>query len=194
MLYTTQQLRSCYDFIKVNLANSLMLCCVCLMIIGCQSNMKPSDNLPDNFYKISDDLSRSEQPTRKQIQYLEKLGFKTIINLRLLHSDRDKLENTDLSEVWIKIRAGNISDEKIIEILKAINQSPKPILIHCWHGSDRTGVAVAMYRIVFQNWSKSQAINELMKPEFGHHYNVYPNIVKYIENVDIEKIRAAVFQ
>jgi len=51
-----------------------------------------------------------------------------------------------------------------------------------------------MYRIVFQNWSKSQAINELMKPEFGHHYNVYPNIVKYIENVDIEKIRAAVFQ
>ncbi len=82
----------------------------------------------------------------------------------------------------------------MIEILKAINQSPKPILIHCWHGSDRTGVAVAMYRIVFQNWSKSQAINELMKPEFGHHYNVYPNIVKYIENVDIEKIRAAVFQ
>ena len=194
MLYTTQQLRSCYSFIKVKLANSLMLCCVCFMIIGCQSSMKPSVNLPNNFYKISDDLSRSEQPTRKQIQYLDKLGFKTIINLRLLHSDRDKLENTTLSEVWIKIRAGNISDEKMIEILKAIKQSPKPILIHCWHGSDRTGVAVAMYRMVFQNWSKPQAINELMKPEFGHHYNVYPNIIKYIENVDIEKIRAAVFQ
>lgn len=194
MLHTTQQLRSCYGFIKVKLANSLMLCCVCFMIIGCQSNMKPSVNLPNNFYKISDDLSRSEQPTRKQIQYLDKLGFKTIINLRLLHSDRDKLENTTLSEVWIKIRAGNISDEKMIEILKAIKQSPKPILIHCWHGSDRTGVAVAMYRMVFQNWSKPQAINELMKPEFGHHYNVYPNIIKYIENVDIEKIRAAVFQ
>ncbi len=169
-----------------------MLCCVFFRIFDCQFNMKPSNNLPNNFYKISNDLSRSEQPTRKQIQYLSKLGFKTIINLRLLHSNRDKLENTVLSEVWIKVRAGNITDEKMIEILRAFKQSPKPVLIHCWHGSDRTGVAVAMYRIVFQNWSKSQAIDELMNPEFGHHYNVYPNIVKYIKNVDIEKIRAAV--
>lgn len=46
------------------------------------------------------------------------------------------------------------------EIIKAIKQSLKPILIHCWLDSDRTGVGVAMYRLVFQNWLKSQTINE----------------------------------
>ncbi|OCG26107.1 hypothetical protein A9G11_01655 [Gilliamella sp. wkB108] len=173
-----------------------MLCSLLLLINSCQSRINPNMNnmLPNNFHKISSDVFRSEQPSIKQMQYLDKLGFKTVINLRLWHSDQDEINNTGISEVWIKLRAGNITDEKMIEILQAIDKSPKPILIHCWHGSDRTGVIVAMYRLVFQNWTKEQAINELMQPKFGHHYNVYPNIVKYIENVDIEKMRLAVIQ
>lgn len=171
----------------------LVLCYLLLIMTGCRSQIN-SSKLPDNFYKISKDIYRSEQPSSKEVQYLAGLGFKTVINLRLWHSDRDEITNTGIAEVWIKLRAGKITDEKIIEILKVINKSPKPILIHCWHGSDRTGVIVAMYRLVFQKWKKSEAINELMQPEFGHHFNIYPNIVKYIENADIEKIREAVFQ
>lgn len=165
---------------------------VCLIASGCQTQINQPTNLPSNFYRISEDLFRSEQPTAQEMQYLEKMGVKTIINLRQWHSDEAEMVDTKLSAVAVKMRAGKITDAKVIEALRAIHRYPKPILIHCWHGSDRTGVVVAMYRIVFQNWTKSQAIEELMKPEFGHHYNVYPNIVKYIENVDVEKIRAAV--
>lgn len=174
------------------LVNILTLCCLCLLIGACQNQINHDARLPNNFYKVSDDLFRSQQPTTKEMQYLNQLGFKTVINLRRWHSDQPEIVGTQLTELAIKMRAGKIEDDKVISILKAIQRSPKPILIHCWHGSDRTGVIVAMYRLVFQNWSKAQAIDELMEPEFGHHYNVYPNIVKYIENVDVEKIRTAV--
>ena len=130
----------------------------------------------------------------KEIEQLNKIGIKTIINLRLWHSDRNKLTNTGIAEIRINMRAGKVTDEKIIQILKAIKNSPKPILIHCWHGSDRTGVVIAMYRLIFQNWTKKQVIDELMKPELEHHYNVYPNIQRYIEDADVEKIRQAVFE
>lgn len=193
-LHNTQQLKSNHYDKIAKIGSFLLLCLFLLLLCSCQSQINPNANsmLPDNFHKISSDVFRSEQPSAKQMQYLDKLGFKTVINLRLWHNDQDEIKNTGISEVWIKLRAGNIIDEKVIEILQAIRKSPKPILIHCWHGSDRTGVIIAMYRLVFQNWTKEQAINELMQPEFGHHYNVYPNIVRYIENVDIEKIRMAV--
>ena len=180
-------------FRMTKIANIFLWCCLCLIISSCRSNDN-SNQLPDNFYKVSDDIYRSEQPSLKEIEQLNTIGIKTIINLRLWHSDRDKLTNTGIAEVRINMRAGKVTDEKIIQILKAIKNSPKPILIHCWHGSDRTGVVIAMYRLIFQNWSKRQVIDELMQPEFGHHYNIYPNIKNYIENVDVEQIRHAVFE
>ena len=194
MQNTTQQLKMSHNRITTIVICLLLLCCMSLNLIGCQSKLNSDYQLPDNFHQVSNDIFRSEQPSITEFKYLDKLGFKTIINLRLFHSDRELVENTQMSEVWIRMRAGDITDEKMIQVMKAIHTSPKPILIHCWQGSDRTGVTIAMYRLVFENWTKSQAINELMQAEFGHHYNVYPNIKKYLETVDIEKIRSAVFQ
>ena len=191
-MYRTQQLMAHYYFKLRKITNLFLLCCLAFIISSCQSNINSSP-FPNNFYQVSNDIYRSEQPNLKQIVLLDKIGIKTIINLRLWHSDRDKIANTGISEVWINLRAGNITDKKIIQILKTIKNSPKPILIHCWHGSDRTGVVIAMYRLVFQNWSKRQVIDELMQPEFGHHYNIYPNIQNYIKNVDVEQIHHAVF-
>jgi protein tyrosine/serine phosphatase len=76
--------------------------------------------------------------------------------------------------------------------LRAIAQAEKPILIHCWHGSDRTGVVAAMYRMVFQNWPREQAIDEFVNGGFGYHASFYPNIERYLKRVDIEAIRRQV--
>ena len=193
MMNRAQQVMAHFSLQIAKIVNIMLLCCLSFIISSCQSNVN-SNLFPNNFHQVSNDIYRSEQPSLKQIKQLDKLGIKTIINRRLWHSDRDKVANTEISEVWINMRAGDISDEKIIQILKAIKTSPKPILIHCWHGSDRTGAVIAMYRLIFQNWSKHQAIDELMQPEFGHHYNIYPNIKNYINNVDIDQIRQAVFE
>ena len=150
-----------------------------------------SDNIR-NFYKVSDGLYRSAQPDKKDMELMDTVGIKTVINLRRYHSDTYEAKNTSLKLERIKMNAGKIKDEDIIEALTLIKNSDKPVLIHCWHGSDRTGIVVAMYRIIFENYSKEDAIKELREERYGYHENIYGNIVKYIRNVDIEKLRAKI--
>ncbi len=113
-----------------------------------------------------------------------------MLNLRQFHSDR---QNTccDLELFQVGINTTNIKDHAVIKALKIINASEEPILIHCWHGSDRTGLIVALYRIVFQDWSKEAAIDEMVNGDFGHH-TIFKNLIHYIHDVDVEKLRALV--
>jgi len=46
-----------------------------------------------------------------------------------------------------------------------------------------------MYRMVYQNWNKEQASDELMNGGYGYH-SMWKNIPSYIRKVDIEKIRS----
>jgi len=85
------------------------------------------------------------------------------------------------------------NNKKIIESLKIIKNAPKPILIHCKHGSDRTGVIVAMYRIIFENYSKKEAIKELKTKKYGFH-RIFINIPIYIKIVNSNKIREKVIK
>lgn len=147
-----------------------------------------ADNIK-RFYKVSDGIYRSSQPNRKQMELLDVMGLKTVLNLRKHHSDDYEAKYTDLSLDSVKMNAGKIKDEEIISALKVIKNSKKPLLIHCWHGSDRTGVVVAMYRIIFEDYTKTEAVKELRKKEYGYHEAFYGNIVEYIENADIEYLK-----
>ena len=87
----------------------------------------------------------------------------------------------------------NITDDEIIAALKYINahQADGPLLVHCLHGSDRTGVVIAMYRIINQGWSKQQAIDELENGGFGFH-SIFFNIPAYVNDADISQLKAAI--
>lgn len=146
----------------------------------------------DNFYQVAPDLYRSGQPSAEQMKALEKMGVKTILSLRQFNSDDKEAQGTAFNLYRVPVNAGRIKDKHIIEALKIIHNAPKPVLVHCWHGSDRTGAVVAMYRIVFEDWSKQAAIDELMQPQYGHHQRTYRNIPEYIKQADVEAIRRAV--
>jgi len=123
---------------------------------------------------------------------LESRGIKTILNLRQYHSDTSEAEGTKLVLEHIRMSAGEIKDDDMVRALRIILNSPQPVLVHCWHGSDRTGTVIAMYRMVVQRWDKKDALAELGKEEYGHHEKWYPNIRKYLNDVDVEKIREEV--
>jgi protein tyrosine/serine phosphatase len=59
------------------------------------------------------------------------------------------------------------------------------------HGADRTGVVSAMYRVVYDNWDKKRAIDEMRNGGFGFH-EVWKNIVEYVEKVDVNAIKLSV--
>jgi tyrosine-protein phosphatase SIW14 len=142
----------------------------------------------NNLYKINDSMYRSEQPTYQEFKYLNQFGIKSILNLRANHNDSNLIKNNNLEKYSVKITTNNITEDNIIASLKIINAAKKPLLIHCKHGSDRTGIVVAMYRIVFENWTKENAIDELINGGYGFHHQ-YDNIPAYIRNVDINAIK-----
>jgi protein tyrosine/serine phosphatase len=142
-----------------------------------------------NLHKINENLYRSEQPTSEGMRNLKKMGIKTIINLRAFHSDKDELSGTDLLNEELNVNTWHIEDEDVIRVLQIIRKKENgPFLIHCQHGADRTGVMSAMYRIVEQGWSKEDALKELTGGGYGFH-SIWFNIIDYIKNVDVEKIK-----
>jgi protein tyrosine/serine phosphatase len=66
------------------------------------------------------------------------------------------------------------------------------VLVHCWHGSDRTGIVVAAYRIVFQNWNVEEAEKEFRDERFGYHEFWYKNLLKLLRETDWDAMRTRI--
>jgi protein tyrosine/serine phosphatase len=142
-----------------------------------------------NLYKVDNDLYRSEQPSKKGFQEIESLGVKTILNFRRLWDNTKKAKNFNFNLVNLPLKAKLLNEDDIVKALSIIQNSEKPVLVHCWHGSDRTGAIVAAYRILFDNWSKENAIAEFRIKDLGYHYKMYPNLEVLLQNLDVEKIK-----
>jgi protein tyrosine/serine phosphatase len=141
-----------------------------------------------NFYWVDDGLYRAEQPDENSLEALAKLGIKEILNLREYHQDDEAVEK-NFTVHHVAMAAGSVSEEQLLAALQEIKNRKAPLLIHCWHGSDRTGATVAAYRILFQNWSKAQAVDEMVNGGYGYHASIYPNLVELINSFNIEKMK-----
>ncbi|MBK8804485.1 MAG: tyrosine-protein phosphatase [Fibrobacteres bacterium] len=142
-----------------------------------------------NCYKVSADLYRSEQPTVSDIADLKALGIRTILNLREYHEDDAKLKEAGFQLVHDPVAAGSLGGADMTRILGRIRDAQKPVLVHCWHGSDRTGFTVAGYRMVFQGWSAAEAVDEFKLGGFGYHKRFYPKLPATLNAMDIPAIR-----
>lgn len=156
-----------------------------------QAPLRPSQwaipvNSEFNLYQVDHQLFRSEQPQAKHLDQIKALGIKTIISFRAHHSDQPVFGNTDIELIRIPISTWNINDSNVIQALDAIERAKTKgnVLIHCQHGADRTGLVTAMYRIVYQSWSKEDALYELIEGGYGYHA-IWRNIPKYIRQVNL---------
>lgn len=95
--------------------------------------------------------------------------FQTVISLEGL--EEDKKEAAELPGVRVvslpisfwQIYFKGISEDYLDEILFTIRMAKKPVLVHCQHGQDRTGLVIAAYRVHVCHWTKSQAIQEALQ-------------------------------
>jgi tyrosine-protein phosphatase SIW14 len=142
-----------------------------------------------NLYQIDKEVYRSEQPDEEGVSDLQALAIKEILNLREYHSDDGEVGKSNFILERVPMDAGKVTQQQVVQALRIIKNRKGPILIHCWHGSDRTGVTVAAYRIVFNNWTKQQALDEMIHGGYGYHASFYPNLVELVKNFDIKKMR-----
>ena len=142
-----------------------------------------------NLHKVSNTLYRSAQPSAPGMKKLKAMGIETVINLRSFHSDRDEIGDTALAHESIPMKAWHAEEEDAVKFLQiATNPKGSPVLVHCQHGADRTGVMCAVYRVAVQGWSKEEALKEMMQGGFGFH-GIWENLVQWIDGLDFERIK-----
>ncbi|HEX5137143.1 MAG TPA: DUF5329 family protein [Planctomycetota bacterium] len=142
-----------------------------------------------NLHRVGKNLYRGAQPTAPGIRELKAMGVKTIVNLRSMHSDKDLLGDTGLGSVEIPCHAWHPEEEDVVAFLKTVADETKgPFFVHCQHGADRTGMMVAIYRVVCEGWKKEDAIDEMTQGGFGFH-PLWRGLPKYVREIDVDALR-----
>jgi len=145
-----------------------------------------------NLHRVTPGLYRSAQPTLQGFKNLKELGIQTVINLRGGEDDGRAAPALGLRLESVPLSAARIRHDSNVRILRLLVRNEEgPVLVHCQHGSDRTGMICALYRMVYQGWDRAKAIEEMRKGGYGFHA-IWHGLVDYLERVDVEALRKEV--
>jgi protein tyrosine/serine phosphatase len=130
-----------------------------------------------NFHPITaGEAYRSAQMDPDELEYyIHRFGIRSIINLRgkgagkqwytdeVTVSKKDGLKHYDLG---LDAKRAPTRRE-VRQLLDLFRAAPRPVLIHCKAGADRSGLAAALWKMVIDGASKSVA-EEQLSIRFGH--------------------------
>ena len=186
------------QFVTILAATSLSLSlCACMTTTALTHDQRPKNwgnpiPLSNNFYQIDQDLFRSEQPSFVLLPHIQQKQIGVVINLRTRDRDKKLLQDyPEIQTVHIPIRTWAIDRDDLLSIMQHIQiakKQNKKVLIHCYHGSDRTGASIAMYRIIFQNWTIEEAVKEMKHGGYGFH-SIWSNIDAIFSPENVKWIR-----
>jgi len=136
-----------------------------------------------NFAEVSPNLFRGGQPGVDGLEALKKMGVGVVIDMRGTKSSHEQLAVRKLGMEYIAIpwHCPFPSDSIFARFLKVIREHPKKkVFVHCRLGDDRTGMAVAAYRMANEGWSADEALKEMEEFGFrGKHHLICPTLEFY---------------
>jgi protein tyrosine/serine phosphatase len=124
-----------------------------------------------NFHEVTPGiLYRSKQLSGSQFEhFIKKYKIKTVINLRGASPDakwyqeemntmqRDSVLHLDIHLSAVRY----VPPQKLDSILKVVASVPKPILVHCQGGADRSGLFCAAWKLRLDKLPAKQASKQL---------------------------------
>jgi protein tyrosine phosphatase (PTP) superfamily phosphohydrolase (DUF442 family) len=141
-----------------------------------------------NLHRVSTGLYRGGQPEKGGLDSLAQLGVRTVVSLRAFHSQRKEVEGRGLGYERIGFRVWDLEDDNMRRFLEvATDPGKQPVFVHCRRGADRTGVAVAVYRVCVEGWTKEDAIAEMVTGGF-HFHSSWQHLVRYVRDLDTEHV------
>ena len=124
-----------------------------------------------NFHPITPgEAYRSAKLDRDELEhYIKKYNIKSIVNLlgedprkpwyqeELQVSAEHNIKHYDISLSATQ----EPTDEDTRRLVEIFKTAPRPVLIHCKGGSDRSGLAAAMWKVIVDKEPKSEACKQL---------------------------------
>lgn len=105
-----------------------------------------------NLCEIAPGVWRSNQPDARRLRRYRDMGIRTVISLRgesaASHHlfEAEACRELGLTLLIAKLKArGMVPAERMLELLDLFETAEKPLVMHCKSGSDRAGLAAALY-------------------------------------------------
>ena len=124
---------------------------------------------------VPGEVYRSAQPWGDDLaHYKETYGIKAVLNLRgenpgVKWYDEELAASKSAGVTMLSFRMSSkrpLTEEKAKELIALMRDAPKPLLIHCRAGADRTGLASALYIAAIANHPEAAA--HQLSPVYGH--------------------------
>ncbi len=128
-------------------------------------------NLQGNFHPITPgEAYRSGQPNEHMLsQYKERYNIKSVLNLRGSHPGESWYEEELAASAKLNLvhydvtlsSSQELTDAAVRQLMDIFRTAPRPILIHCQAGADRSGLVAAMWKVAVNKMPKAEAKKEL---------------------------------
>lgn len=146
-----------------------------------------------NLFQVTPQLYRASQPDAQGFAGLEAMGIRGVLSLRQTLDDKALAEGTGLALIRVPMKTRHVGEQngaKVVQAMRALRSGLQagPVLVHCRHGADRTGLIVALWRILYEGWSRQAAIDELIEGGYGFH-PIWANIPRYLRRVDLADLK-----
>ena len=145
------------------------------------SAAEPSDHaynkqadLP-NFHVVHSFLFRGGEPTPAGLKQLQRMGVKTIIDLRahpeMVRQESEQARALGMQYINLPMSSKAPTSRQIGTFITTVSQAEKApdrgaVFVHCAHGSDRTGCLIGIWRVSREGWSYDQAYKEMRQYYF----------------------------
>ncbi len=119
---------------------------------------------PDRFAMVNPRLYRGGAPSANDLVLLRALGVTKIVDLRREHLGKRRSEHAEARRLGLEYieypfygvfgtKMGFLDD--LVQELDSNGEGA--VYVHCSSGKDRTSLAVALYRVVYDGWSAAEA-------------------------------------
>lgn len=133
--------------------------------------------LTGNFHPVvANEVYRSAQVSKADIAaYHETYGIRSILNLRGAAPGEAWYDEEIAASAALGVTHADfamnasvqLSDAEAGQLIALMREMPKPLLVHCRHGSDRTGLAMSLYLAAISGADEATAEGQLSL-WFGH--------------------------
>lgn len=141
------------------------------------------------FFELSPSLYRGAVPSARDLPILAECGIRCIVDFQVRPNpgERESAERLGIRYLHVPWTAHlhralsfhyvHTVSIRFLDILA--ERTNLPVYVHCYHGRERTGTMIAVYRMAIENWSYEKARDEMLG--FGVNKWLHFNLFMYLK-------------